>query len=117
VPKPSAFEVEMVTENLKGHKSPGTDQIPTEMIKAGCRTICSEIYKLIISIWNREELSENCKDSVIVPIHKKGCKTDSNICTGISLLSTTGGPPYPQVIHSKTYRGFYLGTLTHQNYI
>jgi len=28
VPEPSAFEVEMATEKLKGHKSPGMEQIP-----------------------------------------------------------------------------------------
>ena len=39
VPEPSAFEVEMATEKLKQHKSPGTDRIPTEWIKAGGRTI------------------------------------------------------------------------------
>jgi hypothetical protein len=37
VPEPSAFEVEMAIEKLKRHKSPGTDQIPTELIKAGGR--------------------------------------------------------------------------------
>jgi hypothetical protein len=52
VPEPSAFEVEMAAEKLKRHKSPGTDQIPAELIKAGGRTIHSEIYKLIDSIWN-----------------------------------------------------------------
>ena len=35
VPEPSAFEVELATENLESHKSPGIDQIPTELIKAG----------------------------------------------------------------------------------
>ena len=35
LPEPSAFEVELVIEKLKNHKSPGTDQIPTQMIKAG----------------------------------------------------------------------------------
>jgi hypothetical protein len=35
VPEPSTFEVEMAIEKLKRHKSPGTDQIPTESIKAG----------------------------------------------------------------------------------
>jgi hypothetical protein len=34
-PKPGAFEVEMATEKLKRHESPGIDQIPAEMIKAG----------------------------------------------------------------------------------
>jgi hypothetical protein len=35
VPEPSAFEVELVIEKLKNHKSPGVDQIPAELIKAG----------------------------------------------------------------------------------
>jgi hypothetical protein len=35
------------------HKSPGTDQIPAKLIKAGGRIIRSEIHKLIISIWNK----------------------------------------------------------------
>jgi hypothetical protein len=39
VPEPCAFEVEVVIEKLKRHKSQGTDQIPAELIKAGVRTI------------------------------------------------------------------------------
>ena len=35
VPEPSALEVELAIENLKSHKSPGIDQIPAELIKAG----------------------------------------------------------------------------------
>ena len=42
-----ASEVEMAIDKLKSHKSPGTDQIPAELIKAGGRTICLEIRKLI----------------------------------------------------------------------
>ena len=47
------------------------------------------INKLIISIWNKEELPEEWKESIIVPINKKGDKTDCNIYRGISLLPTT----------------------------
>jgi len=36
VPEASAFEVAMVIEKLKRHKSPGIDQIPAEFTKAGC---------------------------------------------------------------------------------
>jgi len=50
VPEPSASGVELAIDMLKSHKSPGIDQIPAELIKAGGRTICLEIHKLIISI-------------------------------------------------------------------
>ena len=40
VPEPSASEVELAIDKLKSHKSPGTDQLPAELIKAGGRTIC-----------------------------------------------------------------------------
>jgi len=59
------------------------------MIKAGRRIIRCAIYKLIISIWNKEELPEEWKESIIVPIYKKGDKTDCNNYRGISLLPTT----------------------------
>ena len=35
VPEPSATEVELAIEKLKNYKSPGIDQIPAELIKAG----------------------------------------------------------------------------------
>jgi hypothetical protein len=78
----------VATEKLKRHKSPGIDQIPTELTKAGGRTICSEIHKLINSVWNKEELPEQWKESISVPIYKKGDKTDCSNYRGISLLST-----------------------------
>ena len=87
--EPSAFEVKVPTAKLKRHKSPGTDQIPAELIKAGGRTICSEIHTLINSIWNKQELPEESKKSIIVPIYQKGDKTDCGNYRGISLVSTT----------------------------
>ena len=89
VPEPSAFEIEMVIETLNRHKLPGTDQIPAELIKAGDRTIHSEIRILINSVWNKKELSEEWKESIIVPVYKTGYKTDCSNNRGISLLLTT----------------------------
>jgi hypothetical protein len=68
----------LAIEKLKRHKSPGIDQIPAELTKAGGRTIWGAIHKLIISIWNKEELPEEWKESIIVPIYKEEDKTDSN---------------------------------------
>src|SRR5215475_5791408 len=89
VPEPSALEVELAIEKLKSHNSPGIDQIPAALIKAGGRTLRCAIHELIISIWNKEELPEEWKESIIVPIYKKGDKTDCNNYRSISLLPTT----------------------------
>ena len=70
--QPSAAEVELAIDKLKSYKSPGIDQIPAELIKAGGRKICLEIHKLITSIWKKEKLPEEWKESIIIPIHKKG---------------------------------------------
>jgi len=72
IPEPSAFEFELVIEKLKSHKSTGIDQIPSELIKTGGSIICGEIHKLIFSIWDKEELPEEWKESIIVSIYKKG---------------------------------------------
>ena len=53
-PEPSAFHIELAIEKLNSHKSPGVDQIPAELIRAGGRAIHYEIHKVIISIWNKE---------------------------------------------------------------
>jgi len=87
VPEPSAFEVEMAIEKLKGHKSLGIDQIRTEVIKSGGKTLRSEINKLINSICNKEELPEEWKESIIVPVYKKGDKMNCSNYRGIQLLS------------------------------
>ena len=85
VPEPSAAEVELTIDKLNSHKSPGIDQIPAELIKARGRTICLEIHKLMTSIWKKENFPEEWKGSIVVPIHKKGDKTDCNNYRGISI--------------------------------
>jgi hypothetical protein len=54
------------------------------LIKAGGRTIRAEIHKPIYSIWNKEELPEQWKESIIVPIYKKSNKTDCSNYQGIA---------------------------------
>jgi hypothetical protein len=89
VPGPSHLEVEIAIAKLKKYKSPGSDQIRTELIEAGGEILLSAIHKLINSVWNKEELPDQWKESIIVPIHKKGDKTDCNNYRRISLLSAS----------------------------
>jgi len=59
------------------------------LIKTGGRKIRHEIHKLIISIWSKEELPEEWKESIIVPIYKKGNKTGGSNYRGMLVLQTT----------------------------
>jgi hypothetical protein len=89
VPGLSRLEVEIAIAKLKKYKSPGSDQIPAELIRAGGKILLSAIHELINSVWNKVELPVQWKKSIIVPIHKKGDKTGCNNYRGISLLSTS----------------------------
>jgi hypothetical protein len=60
--EPSLVKVETSIGNLKSYKSPGTDQILAELIKAGGETLYSETHRLICSIWNKEELPQQWKE-------------------------------------------------------
>jgi hypothetical protein len=60
--------LEIAIEKLKSYKSPVIDKIPAELIKADGEALYSEIHRLICSIWNKEELPQQWKESIIVPI-------------------------------------------------
>ena len=50
--------------------------------------MCYEIHKIIIYIWNKEELLEEWKELITVPVYKKGNKTDCSNYSGMLLLPT-----------------------------
>jgi hypothetical protein len=91
VPDPSPCKVEITTVNFKRYKSPGSVQIPAEWIQARGEILPSEIHKLIKSIWNMEQLSDQWNESIILPIYDKGHQIYGNIrnCGEVSLLSTS----------------------------
>jgi hypothetical protein len=85
VPGPIRFEVEIAIAKLKKYKSPGRDEIRVELIQAGGEMLLSAIHKLVNSIWNKEELPDQWKESITVPVHQ----TDCNNYRGIPLLSVS----------------------------
>ncbi|KAJ4431136.1 hypothetical protein ANN_19731 [Periplaneta americana] len=65
IPEPTLSEVEIAIENLKKYKSPGIDQIQAELIQEGGSALYSEIYKLVLAIWEKEIVPEQWKESTI----------------------------------------------------
>jgi hypothetical protein len=86
VPDPSSLEVKTATAKLKRYKLPGSDQILAELIQAGGKRLWSKIHNFFNSIWNKEELPDQWKESITVTIQKKVYQTDCNNYRGISLL-------------------------------
>ena len=99
MPEPSAFEVELAIVKLKSHKSPGIDQIPAELIKAGGRTIRCAIHKLIISIWNKEVNIIIIISSSIQPLGQFGKKPEPSEATGMALVCCVLGKFLGVVCH------------------
>jgi hypothetical protein len=61
VPEQSAFDVEMAIVKLKSHKSPGNDQIPAELIKAGVGQFSVRIMNLLFLFGIRRNYLKNGK--------------------------------------------------------
>jgi hypothetical protein len=89
VPDSSPFGVDFVITKLKRYKSRGSVQILAELIQAENEILQFETHKFINSIWNKEELPDKWKESIIVPVYKKGDKADCSNYRKISLLSTS----------------------------
>jgi hypothetical protein len=81
IPQPRTFKVETATEKLERYKSPGTDQIPAEMIKV--RGIIPYILRstnLLIIFWIRKNCDNNGKNLLLL------CLFIKRNYRGISLL-------------------------------
>jgi len=102
----------MAIEKLKRHKSPGIDQIPTELIKVGGWTTCFEIHNLINSIWNKEKLLEQWKESIIV---SSFLSTTYKILTNIPLLRSNTDHTY--CIHQILEKKWEYNEEVHQPFI
>jgi len=51
--------------------------------------LCSESHELLNSIWNKEEMPQQWKESITAPNYKNGVKTEYSNYRGISMLPIT----------------------------
>jgi hypothetical protein len=89
VPGLSSLEVETAIAMLGKYKSLSNDEIPAELIQGGGEILMSAIHKHVSSVWNKEELPDQWKESIIVAVRKTNEKSVCNNYHEISLLSTS----------------------------
>ena len=83
------FYVKLAIRKLNSHKSLDIDKIPAELIKAGEEQFAVRSINFISSFWNKEELTEEWKQSIGVPVYWKGDITDCTNYCDISLCTIT----------------------------
>jgi len=55
---PTTEEIETAQKKLKNNKAPGTDSIPTELIKFGGDRLKQWLKHMFTAVWINEEISE-----------------------------------------------------------
>jgi hypothetical protein len=83
----------------------------------GAESLLSEIHKLIKFMWDKGELPLQWKETIVLPIHKKGDKSDCSNYRAISFLLTSytillhilpsGLPPYSDGVIGDHNCGFW----------
>jgi hypothetical protein len=56
IPLPSYNKICFIINKLKLNKAAGSDNIPPELLKHGGRSLRQKLHKLILMIWNNEQL-------------------------------------------------------------
>ena len=75
---------------LKNNKATGLDEITAELLKHGKKRVAQELIHLFNLLWHAEDVPEECRQGIIIPLPKKGCLSDCNNWRGITLLSVPG---------------------------
>lgn len=76
-------------QNPKSSKAPGENTITAELLKNADKECQLRIYNLILKIWQSETMPEKWKKGLIVPIHKKGSRSECANYRPITLLNVT----------------------------
>lgn len=83
-------EVEKAVKEMRKNKAPGICKITAEILQNTGKHTMIWLHRVIDKVWRTEEIPEDWRKAIIIPIHKKGDKQECNNSRGISLLSTPG---------------------------
>ena len=86
-PPPLLSKADKAIKELNNGKSPGFDEVNTELIKIGGEGIPSYFHKLCTQIWPKKEWPDDWIISIFIPITKKGDILQCNNDRTISIIS------------------------------
>ncbi len=89
---PTVDELNKAIDSLARGKSPGSDGIPPEVIKAGQKSVLLDrLHELLLQCWEEGTVPQDMRDANIITLYKnKGDRSDCNSYRGINLLSIVG---------------------------
>ncbi|KER27332.1 LOW QUALITY PROTEIN: hypothetical protein T265_13817 [Opisthorchis viverrini] len=76
VESPTASEVYECKCSLRHHRAPGPDDLPPALFKDGGEVLSQCLSDLFACIWETESVPDNWGESVIMPVFKKGARSD-----------------------------------------
>lgn len=94
-------ELLAVLKRAKDNKAPGSDRIPFEFFKHAPQGFIKKLVTVFNKILEAGTVPNRFKDSIIFPIHKKGCTNETSNYRGISFCNTV----------SKLFTGLLLARL------
>jgi len=78
IPLPSYNAIRFIINNLKLNKAAGSDNTPPELLKHRGRTLKRKLYRLILMIWNNEQVPQQWNEGIICPVYKKDDRLNCN---------------------------------------
>ncbi len=82
-------EVKQAIKKLKYRKAPEEDEVCAEMLKAGGEETAKFLFQILQNVWETEQIPEDWKTGLIIPLPKKGDLSDCGNWRGVMLLSIT----------------------------
>jgi hypothetical protein len=84
---PTIEDIRETIKQLENGKSPGSDSKTTEIFKYEGETVSKYIQKVIKKIWIQEIMPQSWREAMLIPLFKKGDRTECQNYRGIALLN------------------------------
>ncbi|XP_062709021.1 uncharacterized protein LOC134288373 [Aedes albopictus] len=88
VEPPTLDEVKTAIRGLKNNNAAGKDELPVQFLKYDSEQLYQLLHRIILTIWEEEELPASWLDVLICPPYKKGHRLECANYRGTTLLNS-----------------------------